>query len=65
MATPVPTVILQATLIAIDPRNIREASELKQCHKKLKQAEAEVVPSSGLVEVDVEYGVEVGVESYC
>ena len=30
--------------------------------KKEKQAEAEVVPSSSLVEVEVEVGVEVGVE---
>ena len=31
-------------------------------HKSIEQAEAEVVPSSSLVEVEVEVGVEVGVE---
>ena len=31
-------------------------------HKINKQAEAEVVPSSSLVEVGVEVGIEVGVE---
>ena len=30
--------------------------------KNIEQAEAEVVPSSSLVEVEVEVGVEVGVE---
>ena len=32
---------------------------------RMKQDEAQVVPSSSLVEVVVEVGVEVGVESYC